>query len=143
MCKKEHDGLTKAPGMGDVTRLLDQWNAGRRAVARQYNTHLAGTGVITPEDSGETHVWHVYAIRVPGGKRDAMKDFLWERGIGTGIHYPVPLHLQPAYKYLGYKPGSLPVAEEKARQILSLPMYPELTKGQIKTIVKYIKEAIG
>lgn len=110
---------------------LDAWNARRRAVAKQYASLLAGSGVLIPEDPGDRHVWHIYAIRVPGGKRDAMKDFLWERGIGTGIHYPVPIHLQGSAQFLGYREGDLPVTEKVAHEILSLPMYPELTDEQV------------
>src|SRR6266508_964493 len=118
---------------------LDQWNARRRAVARLYNTLLSGSGVITPEDPGEIHVWHVYAIRVPDGRRDAMKDYLWERGIGTGIHYPVPIHLQDAAQFLGYRAGELPITERLAQEVLSLPMYPELTDEQAGYVADGVK----
>jgi dTDP-4-amino-4,6-dideoxygalactose transaminase len=118
---------------------LDAWNARRRAVARRYNDLLAGSGVITPEDPGESHVWHIYAVRVPGGKRDAMKDFLQERGVGTGIHYPVPIHLQDAAQFLGYRAGELPVTERVANEVLSLPMYPELTDEQVEHVADAVK----
>ncbi len=117
---------------------LDGWNARRREVAKLYTSLLQGSGVTTPEDPGDRHVWHIYAIRVPGGRRDAMKDFLWERGIGTGIHYPVPIHLQEASKFLGYREGDLPVTEKVAQEILSLPMYPELTDEQ----AGYVADAV-
>ena len=119
-------------------RRLDAWNSRRRAVARLYSSLLRDCGVITPEDPGDRHVWHIYAIRVPGGKRDAMKDFLWERGIGTGIHYPVPIHLQDASRFLGYREGELPVTERLAKEVLSLPMYPELTDEQ----AGYVADAV-
>ncbi len=118
---------------------LDEWNGRRRAVAKKYASLLAGSGVITPEDPGDRHVWHVYAIRVPGGKRDAMKDFLWERGIGTGIHYPVPIHLQEAAQFLGYREGDLPVTERVSNEVLSLPMYPELTDEQVGYVADAVK----
>lgn len=90
---------------------LDRWNERRRAIARQYNALLANvSGITTPEDpGGERHVWYVYAIRVAGGRRDALREFLTERGIGTQIHYPVPIHLQDAAQFLGYRKGELPV----------------------------------
>ena len=119
---------------------LDAWTARRRAVARLYNSLLAGSGVVTPEDPGDRHVWHIYAIRVPGGRRDAMKDFLWERGIGTGIHYPVAIHLQDAAQFLGYREGELPVTERVSKEILSLPMYPELTDEQVGYVADAVKD---
>jgi len=118
---------------------LDGWNARRRAVARLYTSLLADCGVITPEDTGDRHVWHIYAIRVPGGRRDAMKGFLWERGIGTGIHYPVPIHMQDAARFLGYREGELPVTERVSQDVLSLPMYPELTDEQVGYVADAVK----
>ncbi len=117
---------------------LDAWNARRRAVARLYTSLLRDSGVVTPEDAGDRHVWHIYAIRVGGARRDALKDYLAERGIGTGIHYPVPIHLQDAARFLGYREGELPVTERVAKEILSLPMYPELTDEQ----VGYVADAV-
>jgi dTDP-4-amino-4,6-dideoxygalactose transaminase len=118
---------------------LDQWNARRRTIARLYTSLLGGTGVVTPEDAGDRHVWHIYAIRVPGGRRDAMKDFLAERGVGTGIHYPVPIHLQDAAQFLGNREGELPVTERVAKEVLSLPMYPELTDEQAGYVADAVK----
>ncbi|MDE3113032.1 MAG: DegT/DnrJ/EryC1/StrS family aminotransferase [Chloroflexota bacterium] len=118
---------------------LDQWNARRRAVAKLYTKLLEGAGVVTPDDPGDRHVWHIYAIRVPGGKRDALKDFLWELGVGTGIHYPVPIHLQDAAKFLGHREGDLPVTEKVSHEILSLPMYPELTDEQVGYVADAVK----
>jgi len=119
-------------------RRLEGWNARRRAVAKRYNELLRDSGVITPHDPGERHVWHIYAIRVPGGKRDALKDFLAERGVGTGIHYPVPVHLQEAAQFLGYRQGDLPVTERLAGEVLSLPMYPELTDDQVAYVAEQV-----
>jgi dTDP-4-amino-4,6-dideoxygalactose transaminase len=112
-------------------RRMNVWNARRRAIARLYTSLLRDCGVVTPEDAGDRHVWHIYALRVPGGKRDALKDFLAERGIGTGIHYPVPIHMQEAAQFLGYRKGELPVTERIADEVLSLPVYPELTDEQV------------
>src|SRR3990170_255284 len=110
---------------------LERWNARRREVAGLYGSLLRASGVITPEDPGERHVWHIYAIRVPDGRRDALKAFLAERGIGTGIHYPVPIHMQESAQFLGYREGELPITEKVAQEVLSLPMYPELTDEQV------------
>ncbi|RME34952.1 MAG: hypothetical protein D6793_07925, partial [Thermoflexia bacterium] len=77
-------------------------------------------------------VYHLYVVRHP--RRDALQAFLSERGIGTLIHYPVPVHLQPAYADLGHGEGSLPVTETLAREVLSLPMYPELTDGEVRAV---------
>jgi dTDP-4-amino-4,6-dideoxygalactose transaminase len=120
-------------------RRLDAWNARRRVLAKTYNTLLAGSGVITPEiPSGDRHVFYAYAIRVPDGKRDAMRAYLAERGIGTQIHYPVPIHLQEAAQFLGYRKGDLPVTERVANEVLSLPMYAELTDAQAERVASEV-----
>ena len=120
-------------------RKLDQWNARRRAVAQQYNTLLKDSGVFTPEfPAGDRHVFYAYAIRVPNGKRDAMRSYLGERGIGTQIHYPVPIHLQEAAQFLGYRQGDLPVTERVAGEVLSLPMYAELTDTMVERVATEI-----
>src|SRR6267142_3759113 len=101
-------------------RLLDQWNARRQAIAARYNELLAATDIITPEiPSGGRHVFYCYAVRVPGGRRDALRAFLTEHGIGTQIHYPVPIHMQEAAQFLGYRKGDLPVTEKVAGEVLS------------------------
>jgi len=116
-------------------RRLDEWNARRRAIAKHYNALLAGSGVITPEiPGGDRHVFYAYAIRVPNGKRDAMRAYLAEHGIGTQIHYPVPIHLQEAAQFLGYRKGDLPVTERVAGEVLSLPMYAELTDTMVERV---------
>ncbi len=120
-------------------RRLDQWNARRRALAKHYNVLLAGSGVITPEiPAGDRHVFYAYAIRVPNGKRDAMRAHLAERGIGTQIHYPVPIHLQEAAQFLGYRKGDLPVTERVADEVLSLPMYAELTDAMAERVASEV-----
>ncbi|MDP9252166.1 MAG: DegT/DnrJ/EryC1/StrS family aminotransferase, partial [Chloroflexota bacterium] len=116
-------------------RHLDEWNARRQAIAAHYNALLAGTEIITPEiPSGGRHVFYCYAIRVPGGRRDALRAFLTERGIGTQIHYPVPIHMQEAAQFLGYRKGDLPVTEKVSGEVLSLPMFAELTDAQIDRV---------
>jgi len=118
---------------------LDEWNQARRARARLYNELLAGSGVATPTemDYGR-HVYHLYVVRCP--HRDELKSYLAEHGVGTGIHYPVPIHLQEAYHDLGYRRGDFPVTEACADEILSLPMYPELREDEVGEIVKLVKE---
>jgi len=122
-------------------RHLDEWNARRQAIAAQYNQLLAGGEIITPEiPRGGRHVFYCYAIRVPGGRRDALRAFLTERGIGTQIHYPVPIHMQEAAQFLGYRKGDLPVTEKVAAEVLSLPMYAELTDAQIDRVAARVNE---
>jgi len=122
-------------------RHLPAWTARRQAIAAQYNQLFAGTDVITPEiPSGGRHVFYCYAIRVPGGRRDALRAHLTERGIGTQIHYPVPIHMQEAAQFLGYRKGDLPVTEKVAGEVLSLPMYPELTDAQIDRVAAGVTE---
>ena len=122
-------------------RRLDEWNARRQAIAARYNRQLAGLDVITPEiPSGGRHVFYCYAIRVPGGRRDALRAYLTERGIGTQIHYPVPIHMQEAAQFLGYRKGDLPVTEKVAGEVLSLPMFAELTDAQIDRVATTVTE---
>ena len=122
-------------------RRLPEWNTRRREIARTYNKLLAGSDVITPEiPSGERHVFYVYCIRVPGGRRDDLRKYLGERGIGTQIHYPVPIHLQQSAEFLGYRKGDLPVTERLASEVLSLPMFPELTDEQIDRVTTSVRE---
>jgi dTDP-4-amino-4,6-dideoxygalactose transaminase len=121
---------------------LDEWNKARRARARLYNELLAGSGVAIPAemDYGR-HVYHLYVVRCPHrAYRDELKSYLAERGVGTAIHYPVPIHLQEAYRDLGYQRGDFPVTEACADEILSLPMYPELREDVVREIVKLFKE---
>ncbi len=122
-------------------RRLDEWNARRQAIAARYNRQLAGLDVITPEiPSGGRHVFYCYAIRVPGGRRDALRAYLAERGIGTQIHYPVPIHMQEAAQFLGYRKGDLPVTEKVAGEVLSLPMFAELNDAQIDRVATSVTE---
>ena len=122
-------------------RRLPEWNTRRRELARTYEKLLAGSGVITPEiPSGERHVFYVYCIRVPNGRRDDLRKYLGERGIGTQIHYPVPIHLQQSAEFLGYRKGDLPVTERLAPEVLSIPMYPELTDDQVDRVTTSIRE---
>ena len=110
---------------------LDDWNERRRQHAARYDALLADLPVERPElISTGAHIYHQYVIRTAA--RDWVQAALAERGIGTGVHYPIPVHLQPACVDLGYRRGDLPVTERLAQDILSLPMYPELTEEQIQ-----------
>lgn len=116
---------------------LDSWNANRLVNAKLYNKFLSNSPVITPKIFPDyKHIFHLYVIRVK--KRTELIKYLASKGIATGIHYPLPIHLQPAYKDLGYKPGDFPITEKLADEILSLPMYPELKENEIKYICQQI-----
>ncbi|HML20710.1 MAG TPA: DegT/DnrJ/EryC1/StrS family aminotransferase [Aggregatilinea sp.] len=117
---------------------LDQWNAARRRNAAIYSELLDGSGVVTPSDTPETqHVYHLYVVRTP--QRDALAAHLKQNGIGTAIHYPLPVHLQPFYKARGHEEGQFPVAELIVSEILSLPMFPDMTREQIEYVADQIK----
>jgi dTDP-4-amino-4,6-dideoxygalactose transaminase len=119
-------------------RHLDEDNRKRRRLAAVYNELLFDVVTTPIEVSQAEHVYHLYVIRY--SRRDALMSFLRERGIGTAIHYPIPIHLQPAYRgRLGDK-GSLPETEKAAREIVSLPMYPELSEEEVKTVAHAIRE---
>jgi dTDP-4-amino-4,6-dideoxygalactose transaminase len=124
-------------------RHLERWNEERRARAPQLNLMLAGTSLKLPDYGGDSlyHVFHLYVVRHP--ERDRLSAFLAERGIATRIHYPTPIHLQPAYQWLGHGVGAFPIAERWANQCLSLPMYPELSADQIERIAAAIEEFDG
>jgi len=136
------DGL-QAAVLSVKLKYLDKANNGRRQAAALYNQLLAGTpGLTLPtEASYGRHIYHVYALRV--SQRDTILKRLGEQGIGAGVHYPVPVHLQNAYANLGYKRGDFPVSEACGDTFLSLPMYPELTSMQIETVVKELKAILA
>ncbi len=116
---------------------LASWNQKRRDNASLYNKLLMGAPVVLPtEQEGNIPVYHLYVISAP--RRDELQAFLKDRGIFTGIHYPIPVHLQKAVEFLGYKNGDFPVTEKAVSQILSLPMYAELTDDEIK----YVADAV-
>jgi dTDP-4-amino-4,6-dideoxygalactose transaminase len=122
---------------------LEEWTNKRIANAKFYQQELAGLASIKfPIDKpDEKSVYHTFVIQAQ--QRDALSTYLAEKGIGTKIHYPVPVHLQPAAKELGYKAGDLPVTEEQSQHILSLPIYPELSREHLVYIVQSIKEFYG
>ncbi|KPL01263.1 MAG: erythromycin biosynthesis sensory transduction protein eryC1 [candidate division Zixibacteria bacterium SM23_73_3] len=121
---------------------LDKWNDGRRENANLYRKYLKGSSVKVPEEMPYSkHVYHVFCVRVK--EREKLIDFLKEKDIYTNIHYPIPIHLQNAYSFLGYKKGSFPVTEGCMDEILSLPMFAELTEEQIKYTTDCIREFYG
>ncbi|HEY9736936.1 MAG TPA: DegT/DnrJ/EryC1/StrS family aminotransferase [Trichocoleus sp.] len=130
-------------------RYLDEWNARRAAVAEEYERLLAPIpGVITPQPiAGGTPVWNQYTIRLEaaeqdGAVRDRIRQHMQSQGVLPMVYYPIPLHQQSVYAHLGYAPGSLPMAEQASRQVLSLPMFPELGLEQQAQVVYSLKEAL-
>lgn len=123
-------------------RHLESWTETRRAIVRQYNSLLADCDLETPaEMPWARHVYHVYTVRAKG--RDHLQAALADKGIQTGIHYPIPVHLQPAYADLGYGPGAFPQAEAAAKEVLSLPLYPELSSQAVAQVAEAVKQAVG
>jgi dTDP-4-amino-4,6-dideoxygalactose transaminase len=121
-------------------RHLESWTETRRAIVKTYNERLAGADVVRPtEMPWARHVYHLYTLRADN--RDALHAALLNEGIQTGIHYSTPVHLQPAYAALGYGPGSFPESEKAAGEVLSLPLYPELSDSQIEDVAKAVVHA--
>jgi dTDP-4-amino-4,6-dideoxygalactose transaminase len=120
-----------------LPRLAD-WNARRRAIAARYHELLADTPLRLPlERAGAHSVYHLYVVRHPA--RDALKLHLERCGVGSALHYPIPLHLQKCFAHLGHVPGDFPVAEQAARECLSLPVFPELTDAQVDHVAASIR----
>jgi len=122
--------------------LLEQWTRARRRVAAGYRQLLASLPLGLPPPD-ERCVWNQFVIRVPDGRRDALAAHLAARGIETAVHYPVPLHLQPALAFLGHRPGDFPNAERAARDSLALPMFPELSDGQLAQVAGALADFLG
>ena len=121
-------------------RHLDAWNAQRQAHAATYDRLLAGAQVGLPQTAADrSHIYYVYVVR--SADRDALQRTLAEREIGTGIHFPIPTHLQPACRDLGYMEGDLPHTESAAREVLSIPMYAELTTEQLAWVASAVQSA--
>lgn len=118
-------------------RHLERWNDLRRAHAARYDELLSESGLTLPREMDYArHIYHLYVVQTD--ERDALQKRLNEAGVQTGIHYPIPIHLQPAYASLGYKAGDFPESEQQARRVLSLPMFPELTDEQIEKVTEAI-----
>jgi dTDP-4-amino-4,6-dideoxygalactose transaminase len=123
-------------------KYLEKWNAARRWNAKLYQEALEGTGLITPQEAaGAESVWHLYVIRTEN--RDMLRENLVSRCISPGIHYPIPIHLQPAYKDLGHERGDFPITEGHAQRILSLPMYAELSSEAIQHVARSIRNILS
>ena len=120
-------------------RYLEGWNEARRRNGALYTKLLAGSGVITPVEAPDSvHVYHLYVVRTP--QRDALQAHLREQGVGTAIHYPIPIHLQPFYAENEFRHGQFPVTEQLCDEILSLPMFPEMTAEQVHYVSTQVIE---
>lgn len=121
-------------------KYLDSWNAKRIEIAEKYNDAFKDIDdvVIPYSEIYNKHIYHQYTIRT--GRRDELAKFLKEKGIQTAVHYPIPLHLQKAFSYLGYKQGDFPISEQCSREVLSLPMFPELRDEEINYVIESVKE---
>lgn len=117
---------------------LNEWNERRREIAKMYNNGLKNSVKIPIENEYGKHVYHLYVIR--SKNRDLLIEHLKKKGIISLIHYPIPLHLQKAYSYLGYKEGNFPVAETISKEIVSLPCYPELTNEEVEEVIRGVGE---
>jgi dTDP-4-amino-4,6-dideoxygalactose transaminase len=122
-------------------RHLEAWNAARRRIADLYRQHLAGLPVELPHEAEHLRsVYHLFVIRVQN--RDRILAHMTENGIGAGVHYPVALHMQPAYDFLGYRPEDLPVSRAAGETVLSLPIYPEMTEAQVEQVAATLSEVL-
>jgi dTDP-4-amino-4,6-dideoxygalactose transaminase len=123
-------------------RHLEAWTEARRRIAARYQKGLANLGVRPAQEAdGRRHVYHVFSIFHP--RRDKLQEFLGERGIQTGKHYPVPLHLQEAYANLGHREGDFPVSERVGREQLSLPIYPEMSDADVDVVCEAVTDWVG
>lgn len=122
-------------------RYIDEWNTTRRRVASWYDELLAGqNGIVRPvTDPRATSVFHLYVVQLED--RDRVRDALNAAGIGAGVHYPVPVHEQPAFRHLGFKPDAFPVTSKIAKRVLSLPIYPEITRAQVECVASALIDA--
>jgi dTDP-4-amino-4,6-dideoxygalactose transaminase len=122
-------------------RHLEDWTEARRALAHRYSVMLAGSSSlhVPMEMADRRHVYHVYAIR--SRDRDGLRRMLDAEGIQSGLHYPIPVHLQKAHADLGYQTGDFPVSEAAAAEVLSLPIYPEMTARQVEAVVEAMEYA--
>jgi hypothetical protein len=117
-------------------RYLDKWNERRREIAEKYLNQLNVGDLKLPAQSASKHVYHLFVVRAKS--RDELKEYLLKKGIQTAIHYPIPIHLVPSFSFLGYKKGDFPESEKASEEVLSLPMFPELTDREVERIVEEI-----
>ena len=125
-------------------RRLEEANAARRKLAARYREHLAGTsGVRLVAEARNSHpVYHLMIVRVDAARRDAIRTAMGEAGVATAVHYPTPIHLQKAFAHLGQGPGSCPVAERAAREMISLPMFPDMTEAQVDRVCEVLAASV-
>ena len=124
-------------------RYIEKWTEQRRQAAAWYNEALLGSGVSTPVELDDVRaVYHLYIVRVPNGRREALQEFLKNEGISTGIHYPIALPYLNAYKHLGHTEADFPEALAASTEIVSLPMYPEITREQVQYVAAKIREYV-
>jgi dTDP-4-amino-4,6-dideoxygalactose transaminase len=126
-------------------RYLDEWSGRRRQTARMYETYLGQAGgiVLPSHRNDESHVFHLYVVRVDPAIRDELRKHLQKKGILTAVQYPVPVHLTPAFTHLGYEKGSFPIAERLAGEILSLPMHIAMDEASVEQVAKEVKALLG
>lgn len=141
------DGLQAVVLRAKLARLAG-WNAARRAAAARYHELLAPLDVVRPVTlPGNEHVWHIYCVRIPSDgspdRRDRVLDRMRAAGVGAAIHYPVPVHRTPAFAGLGYQRGAFPRAERLASEIISLPIYPQITAAQQERVVAVLADALA
>jgi dTDP-4-amino-4,6-dideoxygalactose transaminase len=122
---------------------LAGWSAARREKAAAYTQRFRAVAEVTPPptDPANEHIFHQYTLRV--SRRDELLEHLKRRGIGCAVYYPLALHLQPCFAHLGYRPGSLPVTEAAMAEVISLPVYPELTEAQLETVAGAVADFYG
>ena len=115
--------------VGVKSKYILQWNDRRKEAAKRYNKLLSGLPLVLPVEDGDVrHVYHLYAMHTP--ERDDLREFLSHRDVASGLHYPLPLHTQKAYSYLGYEAGDFPISEWNSSCNLTLPMFPDITEDQ-------------
>jgi dTDP-4-amino-4,6-dideoxygalactose transaminase len=126
-------------------RHLDDWTDRRRRIAQRYDAELEGTGLQLPREMEYArHVYHLYTVRArERHAREALKQSLAADGVSSGVHYPVPIHRQPAWADLGYQPDAFPEAQRASDEVLSLPLYPEMTDAQVDTVVASVRRAVA
>jgi dTDP-4-amino-4,6-dideoxygalactose transaminase len=123
-------------------KYLQQWHEARRRNASLYDRLLAGTSIQTPKiDDGNWSIYNQYVIRVP--HRDRVKQSLADHGIGSAVYYPLPLHMQECFRHLGYREGDLPESERASREVLALPVYPELEEEQVRYVAEQVRAAVA
>ena len=134
----------QAAVLGVKLKYLDGWHEARRRNAALYDKLFEGSRIMRPFiQPGNWSVYNQYVVRLPGADRDRIKQRLADKGVGTGVYYPIPLHLQDCFKYLGYKEGDLPETEQACREVLALPVYPELPEEHIRYVAKEVLAAVG